>query len=377
VINIILGAINLGLGIWFLQEKLGNGSHLTPSHEWLALLVQGLAWFTLGLTVTSGLTRSVTTFVRVWWIVTFLLGTVDCVSAGLNFINDREHPYGTILSLVSWPSCCLMLICAAKKDLKNSEGGLLSEPFLGRDYRNHGFLNSSQRFPEEDQILLNLNSNVTPFAKAGFFSRITFWWLNSLLSKGKKRPLEEDDLPCVCGDDQAKNSYTTFTEELFRQKQKNPSATPSVFWALLCCHRKNLARTGFYAFLKIITLSSGPLVLNAFIGFSEGRQSFKYEGFVLVGTLFIAKVIESLSQRQWYFGTRRIGLQMRSSLIAAIYQKQVKLSNEAKQVHTAGEIMNYMGVDAYRIGEFPFWFHQTWTTVLQLIFALGILFHAI
>lgn len=94
VINIILGAINLGLGIWFLQEKLGNGSHLTPSHEWLALLVQGLAWFTLGLTVTSGLTRSVTTFVRVWWIVSFLLGTVDCVFAGLNFINDRELPMG-------------------------------------------------------------------------------------------------------------------------------------------------------------------------------------------------------------------------------------------------------------------------------------------
>jgi ATP-binding cassette subfamily C (CFTR/MRP) protein 2 len=46
-------------------------------------------------------------------------------------------------------------------------------------------------------------------------------------------------------------------------------------------------------------------------------------------------------------------------------------------VHTAGEIMNYMAIDAYRIGEIPFWFHQTWTTVLKLIFALGILFHAI
>lgn len=377
VINTILGAINLGFGIWILQEKMGNGFHLTPLHEWLVLIVQGLAWLTLALTVTSGFTRSVTTFVRVWWIMSFLLGTVDCVSAGLNFINDGELPYGSILSLVSWPGCCLMLICAAKKDLKNSEGGLLSEPFLSGDYGNHGSLNSSQRFSEENQKLLKLNSNVCPFSKAGFFSRMTFWWLNPLLSKGKKKPLEEDDLPFVCGDDQAKTNYTTFTEELFRQKQENPSATPSVIWALVCCHWKNLVRTGFYAFLKTLTLSSGPLVLNAFIGFSEGIQSFKYEGFVLVGALFIAKVIESISQRQWYFGTRRIGLQMRTSLIAAIYQKQLKLSNEAKQVHTAGEIMNYMAVDAYRIGEFPFWFHQTWTTVLQLIFALSILFHAI
>eukprot|EP00253_Pinus_taeda_P026999 PITA_26999 len=315
-------------------------------------------------------------FVRVWWIVSFLLGTLDCVSAGLNSINDRELSYGTILSLLSWPACCLMLISAAKEDLKYSEGGFLSEPLLSGVYRNHGYLDSSQRFYEENQMLLKLNSNVTPFAKAGFSSRMTFWWLNSLLSEGMRRPLEEDDLPCVSGEDQAKSSYTLFTEELLRQKRKNPSATP-VFWALVRCHWKNLARTGFYAFLNMVTVSSGPLLLDAFIGFSEGRQSFKYEGFILVGTLFIAKAIESLSQRQRCFGTRRIGLQMRSSLIAAIYQKQLKLSNEAKQVHTAGEIINYMAVDAYRIGEFPFSFHQTWTTVLQLILALSILVHAI
>jgi ATP-binding cassette subfamily C (CFTR/MRP) protein 2 len=39
--------------------------------------------------------------------------------------------------------------------------------------------------------------------------------------------------------------------------------------------------------------------------------------------------------------------------------------------------MNYMTVDAYRIGEFPYWFHRTWTTILQLSIALIILFRAI
>lgn len=39
--------------------------------------------------------------------------------------------------------------------------------------------------------------------------------------------------------------------------------------------------------------------------------------------------------------------------------------------------MNYVTVDAYRIGEFPFWFHQTWTTSLQLCFSLVILFNAV
>ncbi|CAN1264238.1 ABC transporter C family member 10 [Linum perenne] len=39
--------------------------------------------------------------------------------------------------------------------------------------------------------------------------------------------------------------------------------------------------------------------------------------------------------------------------------------------------MNYVTVDAYRIGEFPFWFHQTWTTSLQLCLSLIILFRAV
>ncbi|KAF5929902.1 hypothetical protein HYC85_000059 [Camellia sinensis] len=46
-------------------------------------------------------------------------------------------------------------------------------------------------------------------------------------------------------------------------------------------------------------------------------------------------------------------------------------------MHSAGEIMNYVSTDAYRIGEFPFWFYQTWTTSLQLCLALIILFRAV
>ena len=39
--------------------------------------------------------------------------------------------------------------------------------------------------------------------------------------------------------------------------------------------------------------------------------------------------------------------------------------------------MNHVTVDAYRIGEFPYWFHQIWTTSLQLCIALAILVHAV
>ncbi|KAI3458058.1 hypothetical protein Pfo_014721 [Paulownia fortunei] len=134
---------------------------------------------------------------------------------------------------------------------------------------------------------------------------------------------------------------------------------------------------GFFALLKVVTISAGPLLLKAFIKVAEGKESFKYERYILVVTLFFTKILESISQRQWYFRSRLIGLKVRSLLTAAIYQKQLRLSNAAKLMHSSGEIMNYVTVDAYRIGEFPFWFHQIWTTSFQLCLAIIILFQSV
>ncbi|VAI70533.1 unnamed protein product [Triticum turgidum subsp. durum] len=220
-------------------------------------------------------------------------------------------------------------------------------------------------------------SQVTPFAKAGFFSKMSFWWLNPLIKVGYKKPLEDKDMPLLGGTDRARNQYLMFMEKLNDKKQSPSHATPSFFWTIVSCHRRAILVSGFFALLKVLTLSTGPVILKAFINVSLGKGTFKYEGYVLTALMFVCKCAESLSQRQWYFRTRRLGLQVRSLLSAAIYKKQQKLSNAAKVIHSSGEIMNYVTVDAYRIGEFPYWFHQTWTTSVQLCIALAILYNAV
>ena len=44
------------------------------------------------------------------------------------------------------------------------------------------------------------------------------------------------------------------------------------------------------------------------------------------------------------------------------------------QRHATGEIVNYIAVDAYRFGEFPWWLHYASTVPLQMCVAIGILF---
>ncbi|KAG0500429.1 hypothetical protein HPP92_000501 [Vanilla planifolia] len=131
---------------------------------------------------------------------------------------------------------------------------------------------------------------------------------------------------------------------------------------------------GLYALIKSVTIAVSPLILRAFVWYSFLEDRDLYVGMSLVGCLLIAKLLESLSQRHWFFDSRRCGMRMRSAVMAAIYGKQLKISSQAMKSHSAGEIVNYIAVDAYRLGEFPWWFHMAWSLPLQLLFSVCILF---
>ncbi|KAA8520907.1 hypothetical protein F0562_011580 [Nyssa sinensis] len=235
-------------------------------------------------------------------------------------------------------------------------------------------VSASEKFDANEQ---DGNNHVTPFANAGLLSKITFWWLNPLMKKGKKETLEEKDVPRLRLADRATTCYSLFMEQLNKMKRKSSPDRPSIFQTIITCHWKDLVISGIFALIKVLTVSTGPLFLRAFILVAEGKGLFKDEVYALAGALFFSKCLESLAGRQWFFRSRLIGLKVRSSLCATIYQKQLRLSNAAKTTHSAGDIVNYVTVDACRIGEFPYWFHQIWSTSLQLCLALAIIYSCI
>ncbi|XP_030549695.1 ABC transporter C family member 10-like isoform X1 [Rhodamnia argentea] len=221
------------------------------------------------------------------------------------------------------------------------------------------------------------NDNVTPFAKAGFLSKMSFWWLNPLMKLGKEKILQDEDIPHLRLEERAETCYLRFMEQLHKEKKEDPHDTCSILSAIFYCEWRGILVSGFFALIKVLTLSTGPLFLRAFIMVAEGEKAFEYEGYVLAGGLFLAKFLESLSERQWYFRARLIGLRIRSILSAAVCQKQLRLSSAAKMTHSPGGIVNYVASDAYRIGEFPYWFHQIWSTSLQLCLSLAIVYYAV
>ncbi|KAK6925931.1 ABC transporter-like, ATP-binding domain [Dillenia turbinata] len=364
IFNGCLGAAYLFLGIWTAAKLLRSNQSVLPLHWWLMVLIQGVTWLLVGLHVSLRGRQHLRTRLRLLSVLTILVSGFLCF---MSVFSSTVYKYVTlkiVLDALSFPGAFLLLLSAYKgyEHDKEDENSMLYAP-----------LNTE----ENGSCKAGTDGSVSPFAKAGFFSKMSFWWLNPLMRKGKEKTLDDEDVPKLREIDCAEACYLEFVEQINKQMHADPSSQPLILRAIICCHWREILVSGFFALLKIFTLSAGPLLLNAFVEVVEGKAGFKYEGFVLAISLFFSKSLESFSQRQWYFRSRLIGVKIRSLLTAAIYKKQLRLSNAARMTHSAGEIMNYVSVDAYRIGEFPFWFHQTWTTSLQLCIALCILFRAV
>jgi len=228
----------------------------------------------------------------------------------------------------------------------------------------------------EPLLAQKVETKQTGLGHATFLSKLNFSWVNSLLSLGYSKPLDLEDIPSLVSEDEANMAYQKFVhswESLVKERTKNNTKS-LVLWSIVRTFLKENILIVFYALIRTISVVVSPLILYAVVNYSNQTEADLKEGLSIVGILILTKLVDSLSQRHWFFNSRRSGMKMRSALMVAIYQKQLKLSSSARTRHSAGEIVNYIAVDAYRMGEFLWWFHMAWASALQILLSIVILF---
>jgi ABC-type siderophore export system fused ATPase/permease subunit len=336
--------------VWDLIAKNDEFNHLSS----LVYFVRGLVWITFTVSLLVQRSKWIKILNSIWWVFCFLL-----VSALNIEILMREHSI-QILDIMLWSVNFLLLCCA---------------------FRNINHL-IFQHTPEKTQSepLLNKkdeNGLHTKLGQASFLSKLTFSWINSLLSLGYSKLLALEDIPSLVSEDEANLAYQKFSdawESLLREGSSSQTSN-LVLQAIARVHLKENIFVAICAFLRTVSVVVSPLVLYAFVNHStNSHEEDLYEGLSIVGCLVLAKVVESFSQRHCFFQSRRSGMRVRSALMVAVYQKQLMLSSLGRKRHSTGEIVNYVAVDAYRMGEFPWWFHSTWSLGLQLFLGIGVLF---
>lgn len=346
IFNGCLGLGYIAFGAWKLKEQYQKYEIVMP-------LVHGITWLFVSSFI-SLCKQQTLLIVKIYSVIAFLLALFLCIISMWRF----KYDHGNVIE--------------STKVILNALSFLGAILLLGI-----GFIKESEDDETFYKPLQESEDGNTPFENAGFLGELTFWWLNPLIKKGKHKILEDEDIPHLRPADGAGTCFDMFNEQVQMLKGKDPLGKPCILMAILLCHKKSILISGVFALIKILTLTTGQLLLRTFIEVAEGRKSFKYEGYALTAGFFLAKCLESLAERQWHFRCRLIGLQVKSSLTAAIFHKQLHVLNAAKKTHSPGQIMNYVTVDAHKIGEFPFWFHQIWTTILQLVLVVCVMYYSI
>lgn len=325
---------------------------------------QVLAWSVLSFSALNCKFKVLEKFpflLRVWWFLSFVICLCTLYVDGRGFLLEGSKYFSShaVANFAATPALAFLGVVAVRglSGIQVCRNLDLQEPLL---------------VEEEELGCLK----VTPYRDAGLFSLATLSWLNPLLSIGAKRPLELKDIPLVAPSDRAKASYKAVNSnwEKLKAEHQNSSKQPSLAWALLKSFWKEAALNAVFAGMNTLVSYVGPYLISYFVDFLGGKETFAHEGYILTGIFFAAKLVETLTTRQWYLGVDILGMHVRSALTAMVYKKGLRLSSSAKQSHTSGEIVNYMAVDVQRVGDYSWYIHDMWMLPLQIVLALVILY---
>lgn len=341
---------------WWLKKRATN----FPAEA--EYIIQALAWYIMTYyayhSFREGRREKFPLLLQICWFSSFILFTFFII-LDILLLKDRKiiYPY-TWVDIVALSICTfLCYVSYFARTSTDSFTQSIQEPLL--------------ESASEKRANIKL---VTPYATANFLSLMTFSWLNTLLAVGFKRPLQIEDVPHVADADSAEVVYCAFRDRL---EAEGLIDTRSLAKATLLSVWKEVVLSALFSAIFICASYVGPYLMDTFVQYLYGSQQFRYQGYALAASFFVAKLTESLAQRQLYFKVQKIGIHFKVAFMAAIYRKGLLLSSQARQRHTSGEIINYMSVDAERIGDFSWYLQEFWSVPLQVLVALFVLYKSL
>ncbi|XP_028758450.1 ABC transporter C family member 3 isoform X2 [Neltuma alba] len=364
---LIVFAFNLVLSVlnFFFWYKNDNFDEIVIAVDFV---IKTVAWGALCVYLYSRLSSSgeqdFPRFLRIWcWAYSF----VCCSCLVIDFVLYRKHVFLPIIYLISDIGSTLsgLFFCYVGFSASNeAKRVLLEEPLLSSDYRES---NSYECYKN------------TPYSKAGFFSIVTFSWMSTLIAVGYKKTLGLEDLPLLSSHDSVYGTFPTFRKNLESVCSDDLSrvTTIKLVKALIYSTWKGILSSAIFAFFYTCASYVGPFLIDVFVEYLNGQESFKNEGYILTVAFLSGKLVECLAQRHWMFRFQQVGVRFQSMLVAMIYAKGLTLSCQSKEGRTSGEIINLMTVDAARIGEFCWYMHDPWMAVLQVTLALVVLYRSV
>lgn len=303
----------------------------------------------------------------IWW-SSFTVFIGNCTAFADSYIENYKSLISSSILIIYW--LCYSIIGSCRligKILRNSDLATL-------------YLNSATLI--NSIMILILEINVSPVVNihyegnlrdsANIFERITFSWMSPLMRKGYTKYLNLADLPPLPEELRAKKLCGILDENW--QRELHNKKSPSLTWALTKSFGKPFFYGGTFELIKDFVRFGQPQVLKNLIRFAQkyvsGKTTSLVEGFMLVILMFGLSMIESICLHQYIEKIMDMGIKVRTSLNCLIYQKSLKLSVQARQKRSTGDIVNLMSVDTQRLQGLCNNIQIIWSGPLQVLLCL-------
>jgi ATP-binding cassette, subfamily C (CFTR/MRP), member 1 len=202
-----------------------------------------------------------------------------------------------------------------------------------------------------------------------------FMWMKPILELGNRQPLDFSDLLELHPEDQADTVNQQFQRAW--NLQLTTKEIPSIIMAYAHAFGYPFYLAGGLKLIHDLLIFCGPYFLNKIIYFLDDPSQPISVGLTYVALLFLTNVVMSLCLRQYFFRCFKVGMRLRSAVIASVFSKALVISAGVLSRRSIGEITNLMSVDSTRLQNLVSYLHAVWFTFLQMTLALYFLWQQV
>ncbi|KAJ4703013.1 ABC transporter C family member 2-like [Melia azedarach] len=343
----------MGISVLDLDGQTG----LAP-FEILSLIIEALAWFSM--LVMIGLETKV--YIREFrWFVRF--GVIYTLVGDAVLVN-------LILSVRNFYDSSVLYLYMSEVIVQALFGLLLLlyvpdlDPYPGYTPMRMEFIDDAayEELPGGEQICPERHANI--------FSSIVFSWMNPLMEQGYKRFITEKDIWKLDTWDRTETLNNKFQKCWDKESQRQKP------WLLRAVNSSLGGRFWWGGFWKIGNDASqfvGPLVLNQLLQ-SMQRGDPAWIGYIYAFSIFVGVVFGVLCEAQYFQNVMRVGYRLRSTLVAAVFRKSLRITHEARKNFQSGKITNLMTTDAEQLQQVCQSLHTMWSAPFRIIISMVLLY---
>lgn len=117
----------------------------------------------------------------------------------------------------------------------------------------------------------------------------------------------------------------------------------------------------------------GPIFLSKLLESMQNGEAPE-KGYIYAGTIFLGVMVGVICEGQYFQNVMRVGFRIRSTLVAAVFRKSLRLTPGGRRGFTTGKITNLMTTDAEALQQICQQLHGLWSAPIRIVFAIVLLY---